>query len=166
MKLTIDLDKLENPDLLNSLKAAAAAYIRNRQSGRTSITAAAVKSKIKEMESHPTFENAGLADVLRAQLPEIEASERKAFSPERYRQELSTRWPVQYQYLERSFIDPNDPMAPEKLEILDAIEQEGNQCNQRPDLFKFETPTGGHKDRDAALWERVKNNSLGGNDEE
>ncbi len=158
MKLTIYLDHIESADQLSGIVAAARSYIRNRQSARTVITAAAVKGKIKELETHPTFENAGLADVLRAQLPKIEAAEQKSFTPEQYRAELSTRWPVQYQYLERHFIDPSDPNIVEKLKVLDAIESEGNQCNQRPDMYSFESPNMARRNPDEVLWKSVLNN--------
>jgi hypothetical protein len=158
MKLTIYLDQIETVDRLSGIVDAAKAYIRNRQSNRSAITASAVKAKIKELEQRPTLDNVGLVDVLKAQLPEIEQAERKTFTPERYRQELSSRWPVQYQYLERDSIDPADPNVVEKLKVLDIIESEGNQCNQRPDMYSFDSPNMARRNPDEILWQNAMAN--------
>ncbi len=158
MKLIIDLDRLDTTDQLSGIVDAAKSYVKNRNSSRTTTTAARVKAKIKELEQRPTLDNVGLVDVLKAQLPEIEQREKKAFTPERYKAELSTKWPVQYQFLERDSIDPADPNVVEKLKVLDIIESEGNQCNQRPDLFQFDSPNMARRNPDEVLWQNVKNN--------
>lgn len=145
---------------VSNILEAAKAFIRHRDQAKTAVNSTSLRAKIRDLETNPSFENAGLADILKAELPAIEASEKQSFNQDRYKQEVLSRWPRQFEYLERYVIDPSDPVSVEKHAVLDSIEAAGDQLNRLPDQFQF---TGEIVRPDD--WSRVLNNRRESNNE-